>query len=283
MLSTVLQKTAQKFMGKGIDKRFPIVVGLYKGLVYAVNKDELVSVSRAKGVDLLVSKKDAGVGLMLRTGSYEPLQTKLFVSAVNKGDTVLDIGANIGTYTVLASKKVGPKGKVYAFEPDPTNLTILKKNLTKNSCANVVVVNKALSDITGTMALKKDRFAPGETRISKKGSTRVQVIRLDDFVAQNKITPTVVKMDIEGAEVGALVGGAKTFTQNKIKLFIEVNPKALVAFKQTSKSLLTVLDSLGFTIQKIIDEQGGNVFGYSPVKLLNILSKKSFVNLYAKN
>src|SRR3989344_6832323 len=80
-------------------------------------------------------------------GEYEPFETNLFQQLIKTGDCVLDIGAHIGYYTLLASGLVGKKGKVFSFEPDPNNLVLLRKNVMVNELSNVVIVNKAVSNV----------------------------------------------------------------------------------------------------------------------------------------
>src|SRR3989344_3364089 len=70
-------------------------------------------------------------------GVHEPYQTEIIMKNVKRGDVVLDVGANIGYYTLLFAKLVGPEGIVFAFEPDPTNFSILKKNVETNNYTNV--------------------------------------------------------------------------------------------------------------------------------------------------
>ena len=82
--------------------------------------------------------------MVLSSGTYEPEETRLFRSKCRPGDTVIDVGANVGWYTVIASKLVGKKGRVIAFEPEPVNFAILKKNVLANGCENVILELKAL-------------------------------------------------------------------------------------------------------------------------------------------
>ena len=76
--------------------------------------------------------------------NYEKDEFDLVKRTIKKGDVVLDIGANIGVYTVLFAEIVGDKGRVYAFEPDPKNFALLKKNIEINKYKNVVLINKAV-------------------------------------------------------------------------------------------------------------------------------------------
>ena len=95
-------------------------------------------------------------------GVYEPCETEFVMNEIKKGDVVLDIGANIGYYTLIFARLVGEEGKVFAFEPDPENFALLKKNVEINGYHNVVLVQKAISNKTGKIRLFKfDDFKAG--------------------------------------------------------------------------------------------------------------------------
>lgn len=93
-----------------------------------------------QGSKMWVDAEDYAISYYLITrGIYEPRETNLFKKIVRHGMTVIDLGANIGYYTLIASKLVGESGKVYAFEPEPDNFNILVKNININNLKNVVV------------------------------------------------------------------------------------------------------------------------------------------------
>ena len=85
---------------------------------------------------------------------------------IKKGDVILDIGANIGFYTLIMAKLVGEKGKVYAFEADPTNFEILKKNVEVNGYKNIVLVNKVVSNKNEKIKFYVDRGNTASPRIN---------------------------------------------------------------------------------------------------------------------
>ena len=97
------------------------------------------------------------------TNSYEKEQTILFRKLVDEGMNVVDIGANIGYYTLLAAELVGEKGKVFAFEPEPSNYDLLLRNVEINGYKNVTVVRKAVSNETGESSLFLSQKGFGNT------------------------------------------------------------------------------------------------------------------------
>ena len=97
-------------------------------------------------------------------GVYEPLETRIFKRLINRNDVVFDVGANIGYYTLIATKLVGEKGRVFAFEPEPTNFSLLEKNVKLNGYKNVVLMQKAVLNKTGKTKLYLHRTAGGHSK-----------------------------------------------------------------------------------------------------------------------
>src|SRR5258708_4586206 len=177
-LLTLLKKTALAVSGHGLGRIKPIRAGY--DFFYRLLRPSSVVV---QGQRMWLDDKDS---LELATREiYEPMETRLFKKEIKPGQTVLDIGANIGYYTLIAAKLVGPSGKVYAFEPDPTNFKILKKNVERNGHSNVVLVNQAVADKNKKVRLYLNPANKGDHRIydSKDGrsSIAVRTIRLDDL------------------------------------------------------------------------------------------------------
>jgi len=158
-------------------------------------------------------------------GVFEKGTTEVFRRVVKRGMTVFDIGAGIGYYTLLAESLVGPEGKVFVFEPHPENYNELKENIMLNSYTNCYLVNKAVSDKTGRTKfyLHPDRGRSSILyRNNRAKCIEVEVIALDDFIKEEGVTPDVIKMDIEGAELLALKGMKKFIeTSENLILFIE--------------------------------------------------------------
>ena len=152
-------------------------------------------------------------------GFYEYEKQKLISREVRLGSIFWDVGANVGFYSLLASKLVG-SGKVFAFEPAPKNLSYLSKHLALNRVTNVEVLAMAVSDKNGSSS-----FEIEETgfmgHLSSGGGITVSTATLDSLVDEGKILPPdYVKMDIEGAELLALRGASRTFQRFQPVLFL---------------------------------------------------------------
>lgn len=184
-------------------------------------------------------------------GSYEAAKQRRFAESVSRGDVVLDLGANVGFYTLLASRLVGSHGLVIAMEPLPYNVRILYAHLGLNGVSNVAVLPYAAAETDGDMD-----FDPGNNnsmgRLREGGSIRVRAIRLDDvFTGDHVPTPTVVKMDIEGAEAAALAGGERFFREARPKIFLATHGRDVHA------RCVAMLRSWGYRIEPI--ESGAHV------------------------
>lgn len=185
-------------------------------------------------------------------GDYEPFETDLFQNLIKKGDTVLDIGAHIGYYTLLSSGLVGRSGKVFSFEPDPDNLALLRKNVEVNNLTNVVIENVAVSDRNKRINFYRSLQNRGDNRIFRENSRekciKVDCITLDNYF-NSKFSVDFVKMDIQGAEVKALLGMPRTLKDNKdIILTFEFWPYGYHCAGNSAKELLDILDANRFLL-----------------------------------
>jgi len=135
------------------------------------------------------------------------------------GDIVFDISAYVGDTPLWFSKAVGPQGKVYAFETEPSNFAKLKANLERNKITNVIPLQLALSKTEGQMQVAS---AAGSSVITQAG-TSVKVTTIDNFVEANKL-PRVdfIKMDVEGHELKVLEGAHETIQAFKPSLVLSI-------------------------------------------------------------
>ena len=150
---------------------------------------------------------------ILAIGSWERDETYWFLRTVKPGDTIVDVGANAGYYTVIGSKLVGDKGKVYAFEPEPASFELLQKNVRLNGLTNVVLERKALSNRKGTLKIFIADANKGDHRIyqpegESRPSVDVETVRMDEYFRDNTRRIDFIKIDTQGAE-GVILEGMK--------------------------------------------------------------------------
>jgi FkbM family methyltransferase len=176
------------------------------------------------------------LGLIVKGAkAYERKYVDALRALIEVDQTVFDVGANIGFYSVLFSSWVGPRGRVIAYEPDPSNLDLLQRNLRLNNCENVVVRPAALTTKRGTEAFSIDRvtrltghlgagatFGATTFGAGKEDLMTVPTSSLDDEVKEFG-APAVIKMDIEGGEYNALAGGAELLANRRPIIVSEMN------------------------------------------------------------
>jgi FkbM family methyltransferase len=156
-------------------------------------------------------------------GSYEYDKRKAFERTVAEGSVVYDIGANVGFYTLLASVLVGPKGKVFAFEPVPRNLRYLKQHLRINGIKNVSVIEAAVADRDG-VAQFDGGPNPSMGHLAADGSLTVRTVTLDGMVAKGELPPPdCLKIDVEGAELAVLTGAMSLLESARPTVFLAMH------------------------------------------------------------
>jgi FkbM family methyltransferase len=146
-----------------------------------------------------------------------------------EGDTVIDIGAHIGRYTITSSKQVGSTGKVVAIEADPDNFQLLKRNIALNNLTNVLPLNYAVFSTRTIMKLYEQSASAKYnsvmlTRARTMNYVEVNADTLDSILEQNTINQVNwIKIDVEGAEFEVLKGSTKTLSSNDISLLVEIH------------------------------------------------------------
>ncbi len=211
------------------------------------------------GNKMYLQNKSYQSDCLLNRGFFERLGTKLVLDKIKKEEVVIDLGANIGYYTLLFAKIVGNKGKVFAFEPDPDNFKFLKKNVDKNNFMNVQLEQKAVSNTNGTTKLFLNEGNKGAHRIyhselAGNEYKEVKVITLDSFFKKMKVDQKIdfIKMDIEGSEFEALKGMKNLLDNNpSITLFLEFDPKQIRAFGSDPMDIIDFLKQNNFKILKL--------------------------------
>jgi len=220
---------------------------------------------------------------------YEPGTTRLFQEIVKPGMMVVDIGAHVGYYTLLAAKLVGPTGKVYAFEPEQDNHAILLKNIELNRYDNVAAARMAVSDRRGSStiyltALDSGRHSMYRHGLPERGSAPVETTTVDSFL-ESEGWPRVdlIKIDVEGAEVDVLDGMPQLLEKSgQLKLIVEFNPALLQSAGVAPLQFLGRLASPGWRVYLIDDAKGPLPLaeGDAPSLADRLLAAENSVNLF---
>lgn len=220
----------------------------------------------APGLRLAVHESgDQNVSPAIRaTGIWEAYETYLVTQLVASGNTVLDVGANIGYYTVLLSRLVGPKGRVLAFEPEPVNVELLTSNVVENKADNVDIMGVALGaeDSQARLFLSESNF--GDHQVYSDGSNRPSLpieIRHGDRLLKSQMIDSVdfIKIDTQGAEYGVLSGLSGVVKNSpKISMIVEFWPLGLRRSGASGLDLIDLIQPWGLDLA-IVDHIDGNL------------------------
>lgn len=211
-----------------VQGRVPVLRPLFQAVAGRVaSREGIIRHGPAAGLRFLAGVSIAGY----RLGTTEPDFQAAFAERIRPGDVVYDLGANVGFYTVLAARLVGPAGRVVAFEPFAESAARARANAARNGFGHVEVVEAAVSDAPGTAFLTLST-SPVTHHLDGAGAyqrppgapgVEVAVTSIDAFVASGGPPPDVVKVDVEGAEVAALHGMAATLRDHRPTLLVEVH------------------------------------------------------------
>jgi FkbM family methyltransferase len=202
------------------------------------------------------------------SGNWEASGTAVVLQLLRSGGDFIDIGANLGWYTLLAGHALSGRGHVHSFEPEPSNLVRLKANVALNRLGNVTVNDWALSDRSGSATLHLNHVNRGDNSLfameCRPSSATVKVNRLDDYRDVGCKRPLIIKLDVQGSEIDVL-NGARRLLQTyprEVVLLCEVSPLTLGAAGRTVSELTTLLEELRFA-GAVVDRQRPRVFPMS--------------------
>lgn len=195
-----------------------------------------------------------GRSIYLR-GIWEPAATHFISSKIEAGVTALDVGADIGYYTLLFAKRVGPKGRVFAFEPIPKAKQYLDRNIEMNGFHNVKTFDFALFDESGKMCLEapftKSKINPSRRKLCSN-DIEVKVKVFDEWAPKERIDAVdLIKLDVEGAELNVLRGMRSTLREQCPKILIEVHPEQLNTFGFLPSDVIEFLSDFGYHIEPV--------------------------------
>lgn len=213
---------------------------------------------------MIVDTRDLFVSsLLLRDLAYEEFETALFKRAIHPGSVVVDVGAQIGYYSVLAASICGDSGQVLSFEPDSHNFGLLAANLHINGFKTATATNKAVTDKAESRQFFIDNYNLGKHSLALSNVTSIdrdakssftETVALDVFLAERQQDRVdVLKVDAEGAEGLVIRGCQRTLERNSAVLFIELWPFGQRNLGTDPREMLLSLKSLGYDAY-LIDE-----------------------------
>jgi FkbM family methyltransferase len=212
---------------------------------------------------------------ILLDGFWENWITKVFISLLQPGMTVVDVGANIGYYSLIAGTQVSAEGKIISFEANPAVFRLLSKSIEVNGfLGRAELVNKGVMDKAGELAFHTLRDHHGSSSFLPEaveqyrdrdctGQITVQCVSLDEFFCGRNDKIDVLKIDAEGAENHIIAGAAEVIQRNpQIKILME--------YSESNRPAVERLLSWGFHMQNIEHDSS-----LKPLTLQDLLDEKT--------
>jgi FkbM family methyltransferase len=198
--------------------------------------------------------------------SFEYRTLSLYQSFLKEGDVIIDVGANIGLFSLLGAKYIGDHGWVHAFEPTRSTFKILEENIQLNMLKNIVPHQVPLADGIKPIVMinpmkNNDKYYDAFNRIQEveadEPNDYIQYTKtFDEFVGENKLTRIdLVKVDIEGAELLFFKGAEQSLLKFKPKIIFEANENHCQAFNYKVIDVLIYIKELGYSLRQLNEEQ----------------------------
>ncbi len=192
------------------------------------------------------------VALFVQQGWFEAQEQAFLWLYLRDGDTVIDCGAHVGLFSILAGRAIGPRGRLIAFEPAPTTASLLRSNLQSNQLTDAVVIESAVADQPGT--LKLHRHGEGRSAYNSlceagdDGGIDVTVTSLDRVIVEQNIEHVdFLKIDVEGFEPSVWRGAAASIQAAKLPLvMIEFTEENLQRAGHSSIELARTITDSGY-------------------------------------
>ncbi len=237
-------------------RSFPIDKGKWKAwcafLPYRRRGADLVECGAGHGLRMRVRLDDYIGNFVYYWGCWEPDETWVLEQFLRPGDVFVDVGANVGYFSLVAAKLVGPSGRVIAFEPTPPTLDRLRDNIALNDLANIEVQAAAVFDQETTVTISQPHDAnTGANSIRPNAnpdapSWQVPAVRLDRALPAG-LPIRLLKVDVEGADLHALRGGAERLRGADAPFVMcEVGDGMLRQMGASSAELMGLMAGLGY-------------------------------------
>lgn len=198
-------------------------------------------------------------------GVWEPYESSLILGLLRPGDVFLDVGANIGYFSLLAASVVGSRGTVFAFEPDPDNYRLLKANIELNGMVHCIkAVEAALGDSSGEARLYLSENNLGDHQVyageGRRSSVSIARHHGSEYLEGRLQRLDLVKVDTQGSEFQVIAGLMPLLQDlnSKPRLVIELTPHSLRQAGASGRALIELLATLGLPMW-IIDHIEGQL------------------------
>jgi FkbM family methyltransferase len=210
-----------------------------------------------RGTRIALNQDDAIVSGSLALGCYETFVTDVLEALLRPGMTFFDVGANIGIYTALGARIVGPAGRVVAVEPGPANVALIQKTVSLNGFENVTVAARAAGDRAEQVSLYLCGDNPADHRLhdptGRRRQVTVETVTLDALAVEcGVVRADVVKIDTQGSEAAVFAGMAQLLAAKPPPVIVaEFWPWGLTQAGANPRELLSRITAAGFLVYEI--------------------------------
>lgn len=188
---------------------------------------------------------------------YQKENFNFLKSCCGEGATILDIGAHIGMFSIMAAKTAGEYGKIFSFEPSPGTADILQQTIRINEVGKLInPVNQAMGKEVGRQAFyvseaeadSHNSLVPYQ-QMSKLHTVQVEVNSIDNFVLTKKLSKiNFINIDVEGAEYDVLLGGVQVFKKYKPHFIVAIHPELIEKKGDKLEDIFDLLEQLRYDI-----------------------------------
>lgn len=238
------------------------------------------------GATICLNPRDPVVSGALAFSVYEKAETQFLLKVFRPGMTFVDVGANIGYYTALASVAMKGEGRIVSLEPDPENFEFLQKTIAANRATNVTPVRKAAAEKPGMMKLFTSSNNRGDNRLYANeladGSCEVEIITIDQLLEELNIPQIhLLKIDVQGFEGHVFDGMRKAIAQSpELIILSEFWPQGLRSAGTDPVELLERLEGFGLRLRELTSQGELRRFE-SKTKLVAQFPGRKYTNIVA--
>ena len=215
----------------------------------------VVRAGPARGIRFVRTRNGADFS----AGDYETPVQDVFQNTLRRGHVFLDIGANLGFFSLLAARLVGIEGRVYSFEPIPANLSIMRRNIALNRMSNITIVPKAISSSCGVEGIWLTQHSGGATMdtvgvvpADARGKLEVERTSVDEWMdSVGQPAVRMVKVDVEGAGMAVLNGMSRMLARFKPIVLVELDDPGVEGMTRKLSDFCEWCRSIGYKQERL--------------------------------
>lgn len=253
-------------------------MGTVKNLFRQAFRDVYYGIYGKKGKEIVINNENYIVSAHVARGIrpyIDDIPLQLLSKLCKDADVVCDLGANIGIISTVLAKRMKPGSNLYSFEPGATAFKYLSDNArVQNGNAKINPINCAVSNKNEMLqfSISANTTRNHIAKTQEANTVSVKAVTLDSFCQERKITPQLIKIDIEGAEYWALEGMKDTLGNNSCVVLVEIHTDYLTANGVTGKLFEEYLSSIGY---KVFDAYGKEITGSDMLHTACVILAKS--------